>query len=93
MGFSKVLEAAVIAMPDDKWQERPLACIVPKPDALQTITKEEIKDYLKDKVAKWWIPDEIVFLADIPKTSVGKFNKKKLRETIIPDMLNKRGKS
>ncbi len=92
MGFHKVMEAAVIALPDDKWLERPLACIVPKPDAAQTITKEEIQDYLKDKVAKWWIPDEIVFLAEIPKTSVGKFNKKKLRETVISDILQKRGK-
>ena len=93
MGFPKVLEAAVIALPDDKWQERPLACIVPKPEEVQTITGEEIQNYLKDKVAKWWIPDEIVFLTEIPKTSVGKFNKKKLRETILPDILNKRGKS
>jgi fatty-acyl-CoA synthase len=93
MGFSKVLEAAVIALPDDKWQERPLACIVPKPDAVQTITKEEIQNYLKDKVAKWWIPDEFVFLTEIPKTSVGKFNKKKLRETILPEILHQRGKS
>jgi fatty-acyl-CoA synthase len=92
MGFSKVLEAAVISLPDDKWQERPLACVVPKPEAAGSITKEEIQNYLKDKVAKWWIPDEIVFLTEIPKTSVGKFNKKKLRETILPDILKKRGK-
>jgi fatty-acyl-CoA synthase len=93
MGFPKVLEAAVISLPDDKWQERPLACVVPQPDAAKTITKEEIQDYLKDKVAKWWIPDEIVFMQEIPKTSVGKFNKKKLRETVIPDILKKRGKA
>jgi fatty-acyl-CoA synthase len=93
MGFSKVLEAAVISLPDEKWQERPMACIVPQPDAANTITKEEIQAYLKDKVAKWWIPDEIVFMQELPKTSVGKFNKKKLRETIIPDILKKRGKA
>ena len=93
MGFSKVLEAAVISLPDDKWQERPLACVVPQPDAAKTITKEEIQAYLKDKVAKWWIPDEIVFMQELPKTSVGKFNKKKLRETVIPDILKKRGKA
>lgn len=93
MGFSKVLEAAVISLPDEKWQERPMACVVPQPDAAKTITKEEIQAYLKDKVAKWWIPDEIVFMQEIPKTSVGKFNKKKLRETIIPDILKKRGKA
>jgi fatty-acyl-CoA synthase len=93
MGFPKVLEAAVISLPDDKWQERPLACVVPQPDAVKTITKEEIQDYLKDKVAKWWIPEEIVFMQELPKTSVGKFNKKKLRETVIPDILKKRGKA
>ena len=93
MGFSKVLEAAVISLPDEKWQERPMACVVPQPDAAKTITKEEIQAYLKDKVAKWWIPDEIVFMQELPKTSVGKFNKKKLRETIIPDILKKRGKA
>ena len=93
MGFSKVLEAAVISLPDDKWQERPLACVVPQPDAANTITKEEIQDYLKDKVAKWWIPDEIVFMKELPKTSVGKFNKKSLRATVIPEILKKRGKA
>jgi fatty-acyl-CoA synthase len=93
MGFDKVLEAAVIALPDDKWQERPLACVVPAPDAASTITKEEIQDYLKDKVAKWWIPDEIVFMKELPKTSVGKFNKKSLRATVIPEILKKRGKA
>ena len=93
MGFDKVLEAAVIALPDDKWQERPLACIVPQPDAASTITKEDIQDYLKDKVAKWWIPDEIVFMKELPKTSVGKFNKKSLRATVIPEILKKRGKA
>lgn len=91
MGFSKVLEAAVISMPDEKWQERPLACVVPQPEAAKTITKEEIQNYLKDKVAKWWIPDEIVFMQELPKTSVGKFDKKKLRVTVIPDILKKRG--
>jgi fatty-acyl-CoA synthase len=69
-----------------------LACVVPQPDAADNITQEEIQTYLKDKVAKWWIPDEIVFMKELPKTSVGKFDKKKLRETVIPDILKKRGK-
>lgn len=93
MGFPKVFEAAVISLPDDKWQERPLACVVPQPDAVNNITKEEIQDYLKDKVAKWWIPDEIVFMQELPKTSVGKFNKKSLRATVIPEILKKKGKA
>ncbi len=45
------------------------------------MTQEDILDFLKDKVAKWWIPDRVLFLDEIPKTSVGKFNKKLLRET------------
>ncbi len=62
MAHPKVLEAAVIAMPHEKWQERPLACIVPKGEFAETITKEEIISFLETKVAKWWLPDEIVFL-------------------------------
>lgn len=87
MAHPKVLEAAVIAMPHEKWQERPLACIVPKPEFADSITKEDIMEFLEAKVAKWWLPDEIVFLKEIPKTSVGKFNKKELRKTVLPTIL------
>ncbi len=79
MGHSKVLEAAVIAVPHPVWQERPVACVVPKPEYKDQITKEEIREYLSSRVAKWWLPDEILFLEAIPKTSVGKFDKKVLR--------------
>lgn len=89
MAHPKVLEAAVIAMPHEKWQERPLACIVPKPEFADSITKEDIMEFLQVKVAKWWLPDEIVFLKEIPKTSVGKFNKKELRKTVLPDVLKR----
>jgi len=89
MAHPKVLEAAVIAMPHEKWQERPLACIVPKPEFADSITKEDIMEFLQAKVAKWWLPDEIVFLKEIPKTSVGKFNKKELRKTVLPEVLKK----
>jgi fatty-acyl-CoA synthase len=78
MGHPKVAEAAVIAITHPKWQERPLACVVPKPDA--ELTKEELLSYLGDRVAKWWLPDDIVFVEEIPKTSVGKFSKKDLRD-------------
>ncbi|MBI3912871.1 MAG: long-chain fatty acid--CoA ligase [Chloroflexi bacterium] len=80
MGHPKVLEAAVIAVPHAKWQERPLACVVPKPDSAGQISKEEILEYLQTKFAKWWLPDDVVFIDQIPKTSVGKFDKKVLRE-------------
>lgn len=77
MGHPDVLEAAVIAVPDEKWSERPLAAVVVKPGS--TVTSEAIIDYLRDKVAKFWLPEKIVFVAEVPKTSVGKFDKKVLR--------------
>ncbi|HEU5370527.1 MAG TPA: long-chain fatty acid--CoA ligase [Ktedonobacterales bacterium] len=79
MGHSKVLEAAVIAVPHPVWQERPVACVVPKPEFKDQITKEEVIDYLSTRVAKWWLPDEVLFIDAVPKTSVGKFDKKVLR--------------
>jgi fatty-acyl-CoA synthase len=79
MGHPKVLEAAVIGVPHPKWDERPVACVVPKPDYADSITKEEIIEYLRPKVAKWWLPDDVIFVDAIPKTSVGKFDKKVLR--------------
>ncbi len=78
MAHPQVLEAAVIAVPDEKWQERPLAAIVPTQDG-QDLTAEEITAFLQDKVAKFWIPEKFIFVEEIPKTSVGKFNKKVLR--------------
>jgi fatty-acyl-CoA synthase len=80
MGHPDVMEAAVIPVPHEKWQERPLACVVLRPEARGKVTKQDILDFLKDKVAKWWIPDDVVFIDEIPKTSVGKFSKKTLRE-------------
>ncbi|HDP79941.1 MAG TPA: fatty-acid--CoA ligase, partial [Spirochaetes bacterium] len=86
MAHPKVMEAAVIGMPHEKWQERPLACVVPLPDHEGKITKDEIIDFLKERVAKWWVPDEVVFIKEIPKTSVGKFDKKVLRKTVLPGL-------
>ncbi len=80
MDHPKVLEAAVIAVPHERWQERPLACVVPKPEFKDTLTEKEILDHLTPRVAKWWLPDEVVFIDAVPKTSVGKFDKKVLRE-------------
>ncbi len=79
MAHPKVLEAAVIALPHPKWQERPLACVVPKPDFKESITKQEIFDHLKQKFDKMYMPDDVVFIDAVPKTSVGKFDKKVLR--------------
>lgn len=79
MGHPKVLEACVIGIPHPKWDERPLAFVVAKPDFVGQVTKDEIIEYLRPKIAKWWLPDDVVFVEAIPKTSVGKFDKKVLR--------------
>jgi fatty-acyl-CoA synthase len=79
MAHPKVMEAAVISVPHPKWQERPLACVAPAPEHRDTITKEELLQFLSERVAKWWLPDDIVFIDAVPKTSVGKFNKRALR--------------
>ena len=71
---------AVIGLPHPRWQERPLACVVPKPGV--TVHAKEIIDFLAPKVAKWWLPSDVVFVESIPKTSVGKFAKRELRERL-----------
>ena len=77
MAHPKVAEAAVIGVAHKKWSERPLACVVAAPG--EEVSKEEIVEFLTDKVAKWQLPDDVVFVDEIPKTSVGKFSKKDLR--------------
>src|SRR4051812_41908259 len=77
MAHPAVREAAVIAMPHERWAERPLACVVVDEGA--TLTAEELRSHLIEHVAKWWLPDEVAFVEEIPKTSVGKFDKKVLR--------------
>ncbi|WP_052888644.1 long-chain fatty acid--CoA ligase [Thermogemmatispora carboxidivorans] len=79
MGHPKVLEACVVGVPHPKWSERPIACVVPKPEFAGQVRAEEILEFLRPKVAKWWLPDEVIFVEAIPKTSVGKFDKKVLR--------------
>ncbi len=78
MGHEAIKEAAVVAVPDDRWDERPLACVVLQEGADQPST-EALNDYLTGRVAKWWIPERWTFIEEVPKTSVGKFDKKVLR--------------
>jgi fatty-acyl-CoA synthase len=78
MGHPAVKEAAVIALPHPKWQERPLAAVVLKDGA--RATAEELRTHLETKFSKWQLPDAIVFVDAIPRTSVGKFQKSKLRK-------------
>ena len=75
-----VLEAAVIAIPHPTWQERPLACVVPNAAQRDTLRKSDVLDFIRPRFASWWLPDDVVFLDEIPKTTVGKFDKKVLRD-------------
>ncbi len=81
MGHPSVLEAAVIAIPDQKWMERPFAYVVPKEG--KTISADELKEFLAGKFTKFWIPDGYAIVTAIPKTSVGKFLKSALRDKYI----------
>jgi fatty-acyl-CoA synthase len=78
MAHPAVAEAAVIAIPDEKWSERPLAAVVLKEG--QTATADELREHLAGQFAKWWLPDRFEFVDEIPKTAVGKFKKTALRE-------------
>jgi fatty-acyl-CoA synthase len=77
MSHPQVVEAAVVGVPDQRWDERPLACVVLEPGS--TLTPRELSEFLADKVAKWWLPERWCFVSEVPKTSVGKFDKKVLR--------------
>jgi len=83
MGHPAVAEAAVIAVPDEKWQERPLAVVVLKEG--QDASPDELRAFLGDQFAKWWLPERFEFVAEIPKTAVGKFRKTALREQFLPE--------
>ncbi|WP_184403518.1 long-chain fatty acid--CoA ligase [Geomicrobium halophilum] len=82
MAHDAVKEAAVVAVADEKWQERPVACVVVKETYQASTLKNEIIEFLKPQFAKWWLPDEVIFMDEIPKTSVGKFLKRALREKV-----------
>jgi fatty-acyl-CoA synthase len=77
MAHADVVEAAVIAVPDRRWEERPLACVVVRAGA--SLTARELCDFLEGRVARWQHPERWTFIEEVPKTSVGKFDKKVLR--------------
>jgi len=83
MAHDDVLEAAVIAIPDEKWSERPCACVVVKEGA--DLDADGVRSFLAGRVAKWWLPDRVEFIDEVPKTSVGKFDKKVLRKRFAED--------
>ena len=80
MGHPSVKEAAVVALPHPRWGERPVACVVVKEGA--TASPQELRDYLAPMFARFWLPDSFVFLAQIPRTAVGKFQKTALRDQL-----------
>lgn len=72
-----VLEAAVVGVPDERWQERPLAVVVVREGA--TVSAGDLRAFLADKVVRWWLPERWAFVDEIPRTSVGKYDKKAIR--------------
>ena len=72
-----MVEAAVVGVPDERWQERPLAVVVANPGA--TVSAGQLRTFLADKVARWWLPERWTFVDEIPRTSVGKYDKKTIR--------------
>ncbi len=88
MSHPDVVEAAVIAKPDERWAERPLCCVVLRDGA--STSADELLEHLRGRVAKWWLPDEFAFVSEVPKTSVGKFDKKALRASLTEGTLEGR---
>jgi fatty-acyl-CoA synthase len=88
MAHPDVVEAAVIAKPDERWAERPLCCVVLREGA--DTGAQELLEHLRPRVARWWLPDEFAFVSEIPKTSVGKFDKKVLRGQLAEGTLEGR---
>ena len=88
MSHPDVIEAAVIAKPDERWAERPLCCVVLRDGA--STSADDLLEHLRGRVAKWWLPDEFAFVSEVPKTSVGKFDKKVLRAKLTDGTLERR---
>ena len=88
MAHPAVREAAVIAAPHEHWTERPLACVVLEEGAV--VSAADLVEHLRGRVAKWWLPEEFAFVAEVPKTSVGKFDKKRLRAALAEGRLEGR---
>ena len=78
--FAVVALAAVIGVSHPKWEERPLLVVIRRPET--KVTKDEILKYLSDKVVRWWLPDDVVFVDEIPMTATGKISKLRLREQL-----------
>ncbi len=78
MAHPDVSEATVVGLKHERWQERPAAFVVKRPDS--EVTEEDLIEFLGDRVVKWWLPDRVMFIDEIPKTGTGKFDKKIVRD-------------
>ncbi|MBX0324566.1 long-chain fatty acid--CoA ligase [Halomicroarcula sp. F13] len=87
MAHEDVSEAAVIGVPHERWQERPLALVVPGEGADTDTLADELRDHVLEEYPKWWVPDNVVTIEEVPKTATGKFNKKALREEYADESL------
>jgi len=87
MAHDGVAEAAVVGVPHEKWQERPVAFVVPGEAADTDTLADEIMELLTDDYPKWWLPDSIEYIDEIPKTATGKFSKKDIREQYSDESL------
>ena len=83
MSHDAVFEACVVAVPDQKWSERPIACVVLHDRFKEKVSKDDILDFIKPQFASFWIPDDVLFIEEIPKTSVGKFLKRELKKSVL----------
>ena len=88
MAHEDVAEAAVVGVPHERWQERPVAFVVPGAAAAdEAALRDEITDMLAEDYPKWWLPDDIEYIDEIPKTATGKFSKKDIREEYADESL------
>ncbi len=87
VGHPDIIEACVIGVAHEKWDERPLLLVIRKPDS--TISADQVKDFLADKIAKWWMPDDVIFVDSLPHTATGKLLKINLRTEYQDYLLNK----
>ncbi len=87
IGHADIIEACVIGVAHEKWDERPLLLVIRKPES--TLSGEEIKQFLSDKIAKWWMPDEVIFVESLPHTATGKLLKINLRKEYQDYLLNR----
>ena len=74
-----------VAVPNERWGERPCACVVRR--AGSELDDSALREFLADRVARWWLPDQVEFIQEVPKTSVGKFDKKVLRAQLAEGSL------